>query len=172
MTALVGKRSWVEFLPYRDGRDYPYLISLPPISGIHPASDVLGDVGFLASRGSDLLPMLGCRVIVDAPLIPTLPDKDPSRRFHGAFGKERLAWRCLASRGGRDAVRKSCETAVPVADSARRRASKSLADAAHRRRHFSYPTGPIRDLHESLLGRLGISARSRTGPAPSARLQR
>ncbi|MBT6362193.1 MAG: hypothetical protein HOJ67_08330 [Rhodospirillaceae bacterium] len=65
------------------------------------------------------------------------------------FGKERLLWRCSASRDGRDAVRKSCEAAVSVANTARRRASKSLADAGHRLRHFSYPTGRICDLYGS-----------------------
>ncbi len=45
-----------------------------------------------------------------------------------------------------------------VAYAARRRASKSLVDALHRRRQFSYPTDRIRDLYGSLSLILGIGA--------------
>ena len=46
-----------------------------------------------------------------------------------------------ASQGVRDAVQKSRETAVPVASAARRRASKSLADAGASPAAFLLPGG-------------------------------
>ena len=73
----------------------------------------------------------------------------------------RVAWRCGTSEATRDAVRKPWETAVPVAQANRRRASESLADVPHRLRLPSYPPiGPthrLHDLYESLSTLLGIT---------------
>ena len=53
--------------------------------------------------------------------------------------------------------------ALRVAYAARRRASKRLDDAPHRRRPFSYPTDRIRDLYESLSVTFGIISKERFG---------
>ncbi len=62
----------------------------------------------------------------------------------------------------RDAARKPWETAVPVAQATRRRASESLDDAPHRPRLPCYPpVGPsdrLPDLYGSLSALLGMTA--------------
>ena len=60
--------------------------------------------------------------------------------------------------------------ALRVAYAARRRASKRLDDAPHRRRPFSYPTDRLRDLYESLSVTFGISRRSTDSLFPSRKL--
>ena len=50
----------------------------------------------------------------------------------------------------------SLGTPPPVAYAVHGRASKSLVEALHRRRHFSYPMGRISDLYGSLSLILGI----------------
>jgi len=65
----------------------------------------------------------------------------------------------------RDAARKPWETAVPVGQAIRRRASESLDDAPHRPRLASYPpVGPtdrLPDLYGSLSRTFGISTEYR-----------
>jgi len=56
----------------------------------------------------------------------------------------------------RDAVRKPWQAAVPVPHSACRRASKSLDDAPHHLRLFSYPTDRMGDPYGSFSSVLGI----------------
>ncbi len=77
-----------------------------------------------------------------------------------------MAWRCGTSEAMRPvskpwAVRKLWETAVPVAQANRRRASQSLDDVPHRPRLSCYPpVGPthrLRDLYGSLSALLGIT---------------
>ena len=89
----------------------------------------------------------------------------------------RVAWRCGTSVAMRAvsklcAARKPWETAVPVAQANRRRASESLADDPHRPRLSSYPpigpTDRLHDLYESLSTLLGIMAcSSSAGELPS-----
>ncbi len=71
----------------------------------------------------------------------------------------RSAWRgdAGASQAMRDAVRKPWETAVPVAQANRRRASESLDDVPHRPRLASYPADRLPDLYGSLSALPGIS---------------
>ena len=73
----------------------------------------------------------------------------------------RSAWRgdAKASQALRDAVRKPWETAVPVGQASRRRASESLDDVPHRPRLFSYPAERLPDLYGSLSALLGIIPR-------------
>ncbi len=59
----------------------------------------------------------------------------------------------------RDAVRKPWETAVPVVQANRRRASESLDDVPHRLRLPSYPADRLHDLYGSLSTLLGMSQR-------------
>jgi len=72
----------------------------------------------------------------------------------------------------RDAARKPWETAVPVAQANRRRASESPADVPHRPRLPSYPADRLLDLYGSLSALLGISLEEAlkgamgTGPPP------
>ncbi len=69
----------------------------------------------------------------------------------------------------RDAVRKPWETAVPVAQANRRRASESLADVPHRLRLSSYPADRLRDLYGSLSTLLGIMVRGQEESEPQRR---
>ncbi len=69
----------------------------------------------------------------------------------------RVAWRCGTSGAMRDAARKPWETAVPVVQANRRRASESLDDVPHRPRLPSYPADRLPDLYGSLSALLGIS---------------
>ena len=66
--------------------------------------------------------------------------------------------RCRASQAMGDAVRKPWETAVPVAQANRRRASASLDDVPHRPRLPSYPAVRLPDLYGSLSALLGMSS--------------
>ncbi len=66
--------------------------------------------------------------------------------FPRLSAKERVAWRCRASEAMRDAVRKPWETAVPVGQAIRRRASESLADVPQDPRLPSYPADRLPDL--------------------------
>ncbi len=77
----------------------------------------------------------------------------------------RVAWRCGTSEAMRPisklcAARKPWETAVPVGQANRRRASESLDDVPQDPRLLSYPpVGPthrLPDLYGSLSARLGI----------------
>ena len=85
--------------------------------------------------------------------------------FRRLSARTRVTWRCGTSVAMRAvskpwAARKPWETAVPVAQANRRRASESLADVPHRPRLPSYPpVGPpdrLPDLYGSLSTLLGI----------------
>ena len=80
--------------------------------------------------------------------------------------------RCAASQVPRDAVRKPWQAAVPVDQAARRRASKSLADAVHRLRLPSYPTGRLVDPYGSLSSLVGIRTTAESLTPNANRLHR